>query len=120
MDHRYIRVMINRIWGLMGTGIEQVQMEDMMLDYCNYCSKHFHFEENMMIEHKYPGYREHRSRHKLMLDEFESMMLRLEVAKELSSEHLRHFVQVIAEHIQTEDKKMAAFVLGGAGSRTAL
>ena len=109
-DHRHIIEMINRIWGRIGGGIGLAEIEDMMLDYCNYCSRHFQAEENMMVEYRYPGIRQHRTCHKQMLDQFESLMLRLEVAKEISGEQVRGFVQTLADHIQSEDRLLAAFI----------
>jgi hemerythrin-like metal-binding protein len=109
-DHQYIIARLNQIWDKLDHDISRHEMEDMLLDYCNYCSKHFHYEENCMVDHRYPGYKLHRKHHKDMLDFFETMMLRFEIVKDVSRDQLRAFVNMIAEHIQDEDKRMAAFI----------
>lgn len=111
-DHRYIVGRLNDIWSRVDGELDRRMMEDMLLDLCNYCGRHFHHEEDAMVEHRYGGYIPHKLRHKDMLDYFESMMLRFEIVKEVSRDQLRGFVEMLADHIRTEDARMAEYLRG--------
>ncbi|MDR9403722.1 MAG: bacteriohemerythrin [Halothece sp. Uz-M2-17] len=73
---------------------------------------HFTLEEDLMQEHDYPAYNEHKQIHDRLTQKIKKVLDRLEAQEDpaLVNSELSHFLhQWLVHHIQGQDRKMIQF-----------
>jgi len=73
---------------------------------------HFTLEEDLMQEHGYPSYEEHKQIHDRLRQKITKVLRRLEAQEDVASgnSELSHFLhQWLVHHIQGQDRKMIQF-----------
>lgn len=73
---------------------------------------HFTLEEDLMLEHCYPSYEQHKQIHDRLTHKISKVLARLEAEEDtvLVNSELSHFLhQWLVHHIQGQDRKMIQF-----------
>jgi len=94
-------------------GVTDKQLLDIVCDLREYTVYHFYEEERLMEEYQYPEIEAHKKMHILFANKITKInMPRLKENPEVELEKVKDLVQEnFYNHILTEDKKMAAYVL---------
>ncbi len=93
-------------------------VDKLMTDLIRQTRVHFHTEEEFMQASRYPGYAEHKNIHDLLLQQVEDLQA---AQQALTASNVRqHWIDRqetcdflslwLVDHIQTEDKKLGAFL----------
>ncbi len=75
-----------------------------------YARFHFYSEESMMLEHGYPGYEEHRSKHQELLHDLLERVARLHQEPDSHTELIMFLFAWFAEHTAETDLELANFI----------
>jgi hemerythrin-like metal-binding protein len=108
--HQYIVRRLNEIWQKIGGHDDHVEMEKWILEYFNYYIRHFNDEECLMAKVKYPECQKHKKRHLEIIEQFNSILIRLDVVKSIMRDEVRGLIITISDHMKVEDRKLARFV----------
>lgn len=77
-----------------------------------YTTIHFETEEEFMLKNNYPGYPEHKAKHKLLRQQVEefNQQIKLQNASQITINVSHFLTDWLIHHIKDEDKKMIAFL----------
>lgn len=77
-----------------------------------YTTIHFETEEEFMLKNNYPGYPEHKAKHKLLRQQVEefNQQIKLQNASQITINVSHFLTDWLIHHIKDEDKKMIVFL----------
>lgn len=108
-EHKKIIIMINSLHDAMKAGKGKELLEKILNESTEYALKHFANEEKLMVQYKYPEYKEHKALH----DEFGKKVVELRRLHEKqalqSGQLLKTLQEWLIKHINDVDKKYGDF-----------
>ncbi|NJD36762.1 MAG: bacteriohemerythrin [Geobacter sp.] len=90
---------------------EQTVINHTLQELLRYTQTHFAAEEQLMVQHRYPGAEEHRRRHQLLTQQVNEYRQAQQAGDpEAADKVLRLFTGWLAEHIMQIDKAFARYL----------
>jgi len=110
-DHKKLLGLINNlqtaIYYPTGEAFERQALEE-LLDYTKY---HFEREEQLMAEHDYPDFEEHREQHRAMIGKVNAYMAAYEKDREGTIDAMTEFLKTwLVKHIAGTDQHYSAYL----------
>ncbi len=112
MEHRQLFSAINNLMDACAQGKGRAQIINTTKFLNDYVKKHFHDEEQLQIQSKYPGFTAHKQFHdKYKIDLAQiTNTLNVQGANLATLNQVNQIVGILVTHIRMEDKKLAAHV----------
>ena len=109
--HQVLIDYINQLHEANRTGKAEKEMDGLLNKLIDYTGYHFNFEENLMVQNKYPGQMVHQSAHTTLIAQVKDLKSKLNKGQSGLSIHLINFLKDwLTNHILGEDKKFGAFL----------
>ncbi len=114
--HRAIVEQLNAFHGCMMNGEGQAGATKIIASLSESMNRHFMYEEELMSRNGYPGLSRHRAAHEIFAIKFEELKDRIRSgAFDGPTALFRFFVDWFRQHVQSDDKAMAAYLRQRAG-----
>lgn len=111
-QHQQMFALVNELSQAMAEGTDQATLKQLLQELLNDTIEHFTLEEDLMKEHDYPYYDQHKQIHDRLTNKVSKVLHRLEANEDptLVNSELSHFLhQWLVHHIQGQDRKMIQF-----------
>ncbi|MBP7554444.1 MAG: hemerythrin family protein [Spirochaetes bacterium] len=111
-QHKKLVSLLNELHSSMLSARANSILEKLLTELSEYTVYHFKNEENLMIDHKYSKYEEHKKNHKNFTDKVHSYLEDFKNGKKLLTVELLFFLKDwLINHINGEDKQYSAFFI---------
>ncbi len=109
-QHKGLIAMLNKMIKDPTATTRSETISDVLTDMTSYAQKHFKAEEDLMIEHGYPQYEEHKSQHKAFkIKVAELCTATMEGDEAVPQVLLEYLSQWLTQHILDEDMEYKPF-----------
>ncbi|KAB2845499.1 MAG: bacteriohemerythrin [Melioribacteraceae bacterium] len=109
-QHKKLVELINSLHDAMGQGKSREVLGVIFNDLISYTKSHFKFEENCMLDKKYPDYTAHRLEHQKLTNQVLKLKQEFDSGKVVISIDLLNFLKDwLKKHILESDKKYVPF-----------
>jgi hemerythrin len=113
LQHRKLFEMVNDLINSSMETNDSKKLQETLDFLIQYTVRHFHFEEQLQLQYKYPEYESHKKMHedfKVTVGEFAAKLAQDGPSAELFGEFNTIVVRWLVNHVQREDKKIAAYI----------
>ncbi|HDQ15076.1 MAG TPA: bacteriohemerythrin [Sediminispirochaeta sp.] len=112
-QHKKLIQMLNNLFTALKNDEEANYLRQMLKGLAEYTVEHFQYEEDLMQEHGYDGYAEHKAEHDRFVSKVSEFRKKFDSDDEdLAIEMLDFISDWIQGHIMGTDKKYSPFLLG--------
>jgi hemerythrin len=111
-QHQQMFTLVNHLQEAMVRQVDATILKQLLQQLLNDTIAHFTLEEDLMKEHDYPFYDQHKQIHDRLTRKISKVLHRLEANEDTTSvnSELSHFLhQWLVHHIQGQDRKMIQF-----------
>ncbi len=108
-QHQYFLSEINKINIFYTEGYRNVKISDILQEIINYAVFHFKSEENLMIEHEYPGLELHKKEHEDLYNKLLVHSVNIDGQEENLEDLYEFLVDWFVEHTTKEDQEFGKF-----------
>ncbi|PSO47346.1 MAG: hemerythrin [Cyanobacteria bacterium SW_9_44_58] len=111
-QHQKMFALVNQLNQAMVEQADQTTLKQLLRELLNDTIEHFTLEEDLMKEHDYPSYEQHKQIHDRLTHKVRKVLHCLESNEDptLINSELSHFLhQWLVHHIQGQDRKMIQF-----------
>ena len=110
-QHKKIIKILNQILALHQNGKNEKEIEDILSNLTEYIKEHFRTEEELMLEHHYPGYDKQKQEHNQFIDRLFGFHKEYLKSRRLTTINLFNFVwDWFSQHILNLDKQYGPFL----------
>ena len=113
LQHKKLFALLSELVNACIEGSSTAKLQETLDFLVNYTVRHFHFEEELQLRHKYPGYEEHKKLHedfKITVGELVDKFHKNGSSTELSNDVNKVVIKWLIKHIQQEDQKIGAYI----------
>ncbi len=112
-QHKQLIGMLNQLIRDPSATTNSETVSEILARMTDYAQEHFKAEEDLMLEHDYPGYREHRSHHQAFLHQVVQFSAATNRGDEMIPQKLFDFLKDwLATHVLEEDMAYRDFFQG--------
>lgn len=110
-QHKHLIEIINKFVKGLHQGTGNRQMTEVLNDLIGYTQEHFRFEEKMIEEAGYEGFKQHQAMHRQLIQDIERFQYNYEVDGQRVIQDVTNFLQYwISSHILKNDKAYVSAV----------
>jgi len=120
LQHKKLFELVGGILNACLEGRDTAKLRETLSFLVNYTIRHFLFEEELQLKHKYPDYDRHKQLHedfKKTVGDLVEKFNKNGSSTELSADVNKIIVSWLVNHIQQEDKKIGAHLRNASGKR---
>lgn len=109
-EHKKLVDMVNNLHDAMKAGKGKEVVGTILDGLVTYTRTHFASEEKLMLQHKYPGYENHKKEHNALVMQVTDVVSQFKSGSApLASSVLQFLVAWLTKHIKGDDKQYGAF-----------
>lgn len=117
LQHEYFVLMINRLMDELHDSGNRAYRQRLLEELSLYAAFHFTSEENLMIKFGFPGFDDHRDRHRRLLSRLNERMNYYILSRETEGAVVDFLVEWFVKHTLDRDSLFGAFINHGGGMK---
>ena len=109
-EHKTFLQLINNIYKAFNDKGDKDFIKSLLKKFNEYAEFHFLNEENMMLEFKYPGYKEHKNQHKILLQDLSEIIQEYDKVSINEEKLIAFLILWFKYHSTGADKKLGKYL----------